>query len=90
MKKVTKILKGAGVAALVMGLVPFRYNSDKETGDFEVGALLWSLKKTSGDGQDQYKFELFPGIGSNKKPAEEPAAEEAIEEVVAESTESEE
>lgn len=74
MKKATKILKGVGVAALAMGLIPYRIRSDKETGSFEVDALLWSVKKTAGEENDQYDIEVFSKIGGNEKTAGNTAA----------------
>lgn len=92
--RLTKMLGKLGAAALVAGLIPYRFESDKETGSYEVGGMLWTLKKTAGEENDTYSFELFPFAGQRKQteetaetPAEETeeAAEEA--EVAAEEAE---
>ena len=69
-------------AALAVGLTPFRFKSDRETGAYEVGGLLWSLKKTPGEEADNYTLELLPFIGGQTADAEaslqeEPAGEAA-------------
>ena len=58
MKKLTKLL----AAALAVGLTPFYFKSNKETGSYEVGGLLWSLKKTPGEETDNYTVELLPFV----------------------------
>lgn len=83
MKTFAKIL----CAALAVSAVPYRFKSDKETGNFEVGSLLWSLKKTCGEEKNTYTVELFPCTGCKKKPAEEPKAAEKAEETVTEAAE---
>lgn len=92
MKKLFKILGGLGAAALAAAVIPYRYASDAESGSYEVGGLLWSLKKSAGPEKDNYTVELFPGLGKREQPApEEPAAEElAEEEPAAEEAEAEE
>ncbi len=67
MKKLKKLL---GVAALV-GLTPYRFRSDRETGSFEVGGLLWSLKKTAGEETDNYTVELLPFMKDGDTSGEE-------------------
>ena len=51
MKQGRKILKGVGIAALAMGLIPYRIRADKASGAFEVKALLWSVEITAGDSE---------------------------------------
>lgn len=62
--------KALGAAALA-ALVPYRFQSDKQTGSFELGALLWSLKKKPGEEKDVYTIEFLPFMG--KKEAEDTA-----------------
>ena len=76
MKKLFKILGGLGAAALAAGLIPYRFLSDEDSGSYEVGGLLWSLKKSAGQERDNYTVEFFPGLGKHEQPDEEPAAEE--------------
>ena len=45
MKKLVKIIGAASAVALAAGLVPTHFKTDKETGEFEIGGLLWNLKK---------------------------------------------
>ena len=78
MKKLTKILGTIGVAALAAGLTPYCFQKDDETGDIEVKALLWSLKKSVGEESDEYTLELLPFLGGIGKTAQEPAAEESV------------
>lgn len=60
MKKMVKIIGAAGAVALAAALVPYHFKSDKESGEFELGGLLWNLKKTSGEEEDTYTMELLP------------------------------
>lgn len=55
MKKALRIFG----AALAIGLIPYFV---KKGGDssLEVRALLWSVKKTPGEGRDTYTAELLP------------------------------
>lgn len=80
MKKIVKVIGAAGAVALAASLIPYHFKSDKESGEMELGGLLWNLKKTPGEEEDTYTMELLPFIGKEKEeaPAEEaPAAEEA-------------
>ncbi len=79
MKKIVKIIGAAGAVALAASLIPYHFKSDKETGELELGGLLWNLKKTVGEEEDTYTMELLPFIGkeTEETPAEEAAAEEA-------------
>ena len=76
MKKLFKILGGLGAAALAAGLIPCRFISDEDSGSYEVGGLLWSLKKSAGQERDNYTVEFFPGLGKREQPDGEPAPEE--------------
>ena len=62
MKKLTKLL----CLSVAAGMVPFYCKQDKEAGTFEVGGLLWSLKKTPGEERDNYTIELLPLLGGTK------------------------
>ncbi len=79
MKKIVKVIGAAGAVALAASLIPYHFKSDKESGEMELGGLLWNLKKTPGEEEDTYTMELLPFIGKEKEeaPAEEAAAEEA-------------
>ncbi len=81
MKKLSKTLGLLGGAALLASLVPTRFKRDEESGGFELGGLLWSLKKTPGEETDDYTLELLPFLNSGEDPAgeepEEPAGEQA-------------
>ncbi|MCD7761209.1 MAG: hypothetical protein LUH16_05475 [Clostridiales bacterium] len=79
MKKIVKVIGAAGAVALAASLIPYHFKSDKETGELELGGLLWNLKKSVGEEEDTYTMELLPFIGKEKEeaPAEEAAAEEA-------------
>lgn len=76
MKKLAKILGGVCLGALTAGLIPFRFKRDRESGSFEVGSLLWAVKKTPGEEKDTYTVELLPGIGGKDEPAADAAAPE--------------
>jgi len=71
MSKLGKIIGGVALGALAASLIPYRFRKDKETGEFELGALLWGLKKTPGEEQDTYSIELLPFIGGSEDPEEE-------------------
>lgn len=76
MKKIVKIIGAASAVALAAGLVPYHFKSDKESGEFELGGLLWNLKKTSGEEEDTYTMELLPFMD---KENEQEAVEADIE-----------
>ena len=54
-------------AALAAGMIPYRVKTDEETGSFEMGALLWTLKKTPGEEKDNYTIELLPFMGKDEE-----------------------
>ena len=65
----------AGAAAA--SVLPYYFRMDRETGGFEVGSLLWAVKKTPGRERDKYDIELLPLFGAkDEKAAEEESAEE--------------
>lgn len=88
MKKIVKIIGAAGAVALAAGLVPYHFKSDKESGEFELGGLLWNLKKTTDEEEDTYTMELLPFMDKEEEAQQETA--EAEVEVEAESAEPEE
>ena len=88
MKKIVKIIGAAGAVALAAGLVPYHFKSDKESGEFELGGLLWNLKKTTGEEEDTYTMELLPFMDKEEEAQQETA--EAEVEVETESAEPEE
>lgn len=88
MKKIVKIIGAAGAVALAAGLVPYHFTSDKESGEFELGGLLWNLKKTTGEEEDTYTMELLPFMDKEEEAQQEIA--EAEVEVETESAEPEE
>ncbi|MCC8181559.1 MAG: hypothetical protein LIO45_01045 [Clostridiales bacterium] len=93
MKKIVKVIGAAGAVALAASLIPYHFKSDKESGEMELGGLLWNLKKTPGEEEDTYTMELLPFIGKEKEeaPAEEAADEDApTEEAAAEEAPAEE
>lgn len=81
MSKLGKIIGGVAIGALAAGLIPYRFRKDKETGEFELGALLWGLKKTPGEEQDTYSVEFLPFIGGSEEPDED-FEEEIIDEFI--------
>lgn len=93
MKNLTKIIGTLTLGAFAASLIPYRFKQDKETGAFELGAVLWALKKTPGEEQDTYTVELLPLLNKEEKsdeafdedlfedPFGEPAAEELADKV---------
>ena len=74
MKKSAKIISAASAAVVAAAIAPYRFNVDKETGEFEMGGLLWNLKKVPNEeGGADISFQLLPFL---KKADEE---EEGIE-----------
>ena len=69
MKKIVKIIGAAGAVAAAAALIPYHFKNDKDSGEFELGGLLWKLRKESGEEEDTYTMELLPFI--DKKPEEE-------------------
>lgn len=78
MKTITKVLCGAGVLALA-GLIPYRFESDKETGSYKVTALLWNMQKTPGEETDTYVVDVLPFIHMGEGTADEADDEEESE-----------
>ena len=82
--KIGKVVGKIALGALVAGLIPYRFRSDKESGTCEVRSLLWGLKKTPGEEKNSYTVSI-PGAALNSKEEEaeavpeEPAAEEPAE-----------
>ena len=76
MKKIVKIIGAAGAMALAAGLVPYHFKSDKESGEFELGGLLWNLKKTTGEEEDTYTMELLPFMDKEEEAQQETAEAE--------------
>ena len=76
MKTITKVLCGAGVLALA-GLVPYRFESDKEAGSCKVNALLWNMEKTMDGEQATYVIDVLPFIQIGAKAVEEDIDEES-------------
>ena len=85
MKNLSKALGILGGAALLAGLVPTHFKKDEESGGFELGGLLWSLKKTPGEETDDYALELLPFLGDGEEPEEDEDDwfEEAVDEAEA-------
>lgn len=89
MKNLAKLIGTVTLGAFAVSMIPYRFKKDKETGAYEVGALLWSLKKTPGEEQDTYTVEFLPLLGGKDKPDEAdeedlfdfPSAEEIVDEV---------
>lgn len=82
MKKLAKILSTIGAISLAASIVPYYVRKDEETGTFEIGGLLWSLKKTPGEEKDNYTVELLPFKNGKAADGEEvPDAQEVIEEI---------
>ena len=75
MKKLGKFIGKLTLGALAASVVPYRFQMDKATGSFEVGSLLWAVKKTPGRERDKYTIELLPLFGSKEESAEEESAE---------------
>ena len=76
MKTKTKILGALGALAL-LGLTPYHYENDEETGSFKIGALLWSLRKDVGEEKDTYTIYFLPFLNEAE---EEPVQDEDKEE----------
>lgn len=101
MKKIVKIIGAAGAVAAAAALVPYHFNNDKENGTFELGGLLWKLRKEAGEEEDTYTMELLPFMkkDENAEPAvkveigkegeDAPAEENAEEEPFAEKAQTE-
>ena len=56
MKKSVKIISAASAAALAAAIAPFRFKADKETGEFEMGGLLWNMKKVPNEEGGPVRF----------------------------------
>ena len=46
-----KLLTALGAAALVAGVVPYRYTKNEETGEEKIQALLWKAIRTPVEGE---------------------------------------
>ena len=57
--KFSSIFKVVGAAALAAGLLPHKVDMNDETGELEVDALLWQVKR---DAQGQYALNLLPKV----------------------------
>ena len=77
MKTKTKILGALGALAL-LGLTPYHYETDEETGSFKIGALLWSLRKDVGEEQDKYTIDLLPFVNEAEEPVQDEDEEEPL------------
>ena len=75
MNKLGKLICRVCLGAAAASVVPCRFKMDRETGAFEVGSLLWAVKKTPGRERDKYTIELLPLFGAKEEAAEEEAAE---------------
>ena len=47
---------------MLLGLIPYRFSIEEETHSYELGSLLWALKKTVGKDSSTYTIELLPCI----------------------------
>lgn len=62
MKKIIKAVRLLTLAAMI----PYRFRTLDENGSYEVGALLWSMKKTVGEDSQNYSVEFLPFLETNK------------------------
>lgn len=76
MNKLGKLIGRVCLGAAAASVVPYYIRMDRETGGFEVGSLLWAVKKTPGRERDKYTIEFLPLFGAKEEPTEEEAAEE--------------
>lgn len=91
MKNLGKIIGAVTLGALAASVIPYRFKRDEDTGAYELGALLWSLKKAPGKEEDTYTLQFLPLLGKKEKadeaPEEElfdiPSAEEIIDKAAA-------
>lgn len=50
----TRLLKMLGTAALIAGVVPYRYTKNEETGEQKIQALLWkAVRVPNGEEKDR-------------------------------------
>ena len=70
MKKLGKLIGRVCLGAAAASVLPYRFQMDKDTGSFEVGSLLWAVKKTPGRERDKYTIELLPLFGSKEEASE--------------------
>lgn len=47
-----------GLCLMAAGMIPYRFRQDKETGGLEVRSLLWGVRKTPGEGKDNWSFAI--------------------------------
>lgn len=76
MNKLGKLIGRVCLGAAAASVVPYYIRMDRETGGFEVGSLLWAVKKTPGRERDKYTIEFLPLFGAKEEPTEEESAEE--------------
>ena len=76
MNKPGKLIGRVCLGAAAASVVPYYIRMDRETGGFEVGSLLWAVKKTPGRERDKYTIEFLPLFGAKEEPTEEESAEE--------------
>ena len=61
--KFSGVLKLVGAATLAVGLLPHKVEMNDETGEMEIDALLWNVKR---DCEGQYDLNLLPKFRSRK------------------------
>ena len=62
-------------AALAVAAVPYHFQVTRESGNFELRGLLWTLKKEFDGQQHCYTVDLLPFLTRDTKP-EEPSSEQ--------------
>ncbi len=55
---------------LAFSMIPYRFKKDAETNALEVRSLLWGVRKTPGEGKDQWAFAIPPSGLDMKEEAE--------------------
>ena len=70
MKKIWKVL---GIGALAASLIPYATETDEETGEKTVSALLWRLRRgpsEEDEGKERIELDLGPRFLHARKEAE--------------------
>lgn len=70
MKKIWKVL---GIGALAASLIPYATETDEETGEKTVSALLWRLRRgpdEEAEGKERIELDLGPRFLRARKEAE--------------------
>ena len=67
MKNFWKVL---GVAALAVGLTPYKVEKDEERGESRYQALLWQANVTPGEGEEKKRVDINLGFQSPVKKDE--------------------